>query len=118
MTLIVLPVKTASPELLRSLPPPPWAPCLQVRTVIRAIHQLFFHESPPHTRSSLLKRPPHHHFRRFLYRPDRLAELYVKPGDRVRDFGCGPGFFTRECTYGPMRSLMPELAGQNRLSGI
>ncbi len=46
---------------------------------------------------------PHHHevfsaskaghldtrFRRFLYRPDRLAERYVKPG-------CGPGFFTRE----------------------
>ncbi|MFA5236260.1 MAG: methyltransferase domain-containing protein [Methanoregula sp.] len=35
-------------------------------------------------------------FRRFLYRPDLLAERYVKPGDRVLDFGCGPGFFTRE----------------------
>jgi len=35
-------------------------------------------------------------FRRFLYRPDRLAERYVKPGDRVLDFGCGPGFFTCE----------------------
>ena len=34
--------------------------------------------------------------RRFLYRPDRLAERSVKPGDRVLDFGCGPGFFTRE----------------------
>jgi ubiquinone/menaquinone biosynthesis C-methylase UbiE len=34
--------------------------------------------------------------RRFLYRPDRLAERYVKPGDQVLDFGCGPGFFTRE----------------------
>jgi ubiquinone/menaquinone biosynthesis C-methylase UbiE len=34
--------------------------------------------------------------RRFLYRPDQLAERYVKPGDRVLDFGCGPGFFTRE----------------------
>jgi ubiquinone/menaquinone biosynthesis C-methylase UbiE len=34
--------------------------------------------------------------RRFLYRPDRLAERYVKPGERVLDFGCGPGFFTRE----------------------
>ena len=34
--------------------------------------------------------------RRFLYRPDRLAERYVKPGDLVLDFGCGPGFFTRE----------------------
>jgi ubiquinone/menaquinone biosynthesis C-methylase UbiE len=34
--------------------------------------------------------------RQFLYRPDRLAERYVKPGDRVLDFGCGPGFFTRE----------------------
>jgi len=34
--------------------------------------------------------------RRFLYRPDRLAERFVKSGDRVLDFGCGPGFFTRE----------------------
>ena len=34
--------------------------------------------------------------RHFLYRPDRLAERYVKPGYRVLDFGCGPGFFTRE----------------------
>jgi ubiquinone/menaquinone biosynthesis C-methylase UbiE len=34
--------------------------------------------------------------RRFLYRPDRLAEKYVNPGNRVLDFGCGPGFFTRE----------------------
>jgi ubiquinone/menaquinone biosynthesis C-methylase UbiE len=34
--------------------------------------------------------------RRFLYRPDRLAEQYVKPDNRVLDFGCGPGFFTRE----------------------
>jgi ubiquinone/menaquinone biosynthesis C-methylase UbiE len=34
--------------------------------------------------------------RRFLYRPDRLAERYVQPGNRVLDFGCGPGFFTRE----------------------
>lgn len=34
--------------------------------------------------------------RRFCYRPDRLAERYVNPGDRVLDFGCGPGFFTRE----------------------
>lgn len=35
-------------------------------------------------------------FRRFFYRPDRLAERFVKPGDIVLDFGCGPGFFTRE----------------------
>ena len=34
--------------------------------------------------------------RRFIYRPDRFAERYVKPGDHVLDFGCGPGFFTRE----------------------
>ena len=34
--------------------------------------------------------------RRYIYRPDRLAERYVKPGDLVLDFGCGPGFFTRE----------------------
>jgi len=36
--------------------------------------------------------------RRFLYHPDRLAEKNVQPGDRVLDFGCGPGFFTREFT--------------------
>lgn len=34
--------------------------------------------------------------RRRLYHPERLAERYVKPGNRVLDFGCGPGFFTRE----------------------
>jgi ubiquinone/menaquinone biosynthesis C-methylase UbiE len=34
--------------------------------------------------------------RRFIYRPDRIAEKYIKPGDIVLDFGCGPGFFTRE----------------------
>jgi len=34
--------------------------------------------------------------RRVLYHPERLAARYVKPGDRVLDFGCGPGFFTRE----------------------
>lgn len=34
--------------------------------------------------------------RRRLYHPERLAERFVKPGDRVLDFGCGPGFFTRE----------------------
>ena len=34
--------------------------------------------------------------RRSIYHPDRLAEQYVKPGNRVLDFGCGPGFFTRE----------------------
>lgn len=52
---------------------------------------------------------PHHHLfsvqhaayldtplRRFLYRPDRLAERYVNYGSRVLDFGCGPGFFSRE----------------------
>jgi len=57
------------------------------------------------------KTPPHHlhqvfsaskaghldtRFRRLLYHPERLAEQYVQPGNRVLDFGCGPGFFTRE----------------------
>ena len=31
-----------------------------------------------------------------MYHPERLAEQYIKSGDRVLDFGCGPGFFTRE----------------------
>ena len=35
-------------------------------------------------------------FRWFFYRPDRLAQRYVHPGNLVLDFGCGPGFFTRE----------------------
>lgn len=33
--------------------------------------------------------------RQFIYRPDQLAERFIRPGDRVLDFGCGPGFFTR-----------------------
>jgi len=49
-------------------------------------HKLFSPEKAAHLDTGL---------RRFLYRPDRLAERYVKPGDRVLDFGCGPGFFTR-----------------------
>ncbi len=74
------------------------------RTVIPAFSQHFFMnpgESP---------KKHHHHevfsaknaahldtrLRRFIYRPDRLAERYVRYGDRVLDFGCGPGFFTRE----------------------
>jgi len=35
-------------------------------------------------------------FRRFIYRPDHLAERYVHPDNCILDFGCGPGFFTRE----------------------
>lgn len=50
------------------------------------------HEVFPAKRASILDM----RLRWFLYRPDRLAEKYVKPGDRVLDFGCGPGFFTRE----------------------
>jgi len=62
------------------------------------------------TAEKIPKEPHHHHevfsvekagqldtrLRRFLYRPDILAERLVKPGDHVLDFGCGPGFFTRE----------------------
>jgi ubiquinone/menaquinone biosynthesis C-methylase UbiE len=50
-------------------------------------HNVFSAERAAHLDSRL---------RRFLYRPDRLADQYVKPGNRVLDFGCGPGFFTRE----------------------
>ena len=50
-------------------------------------HEVFSAERAGHLDTGL---------RRFLYRPDRLAERYVKPGYRVLDFGCGPGFFTRE----------------------
>ncbi len=49
------------------------------------------HKVFPASRAGLLDS----RLRRFIYRPDRLAERYVKPGDRVLDFGCGPGFFTR-----------------------
>jgi ubiquinone/menaquinone biosynthesis C-methylase UbiE len=50
-------------------------------------HEVFSAEKAGHLDTGL---------RRFLYRPDRLAERFVKPGNRVLDFGCGPGFFTRE----------------------
>lgn len=50
------------------------------------------HKVYPASRAGLLDMP----FRRLLYRPRSLAERYVKPGTRVIDFGCGPGFFTRE----------------------
>lgn len=50
-------------------------------------HEVFSAENAGHLDTPL---------RRFLYRPDRLTERLVKPGDRVLDFGCGPGFFTRE----------------------
>ncbi|MEN6395764.1 MAG: class I SAM-dependent methyltransferase [Methanoregula sp.] len=50
-------------------------------------HEVFSAEKAGHLDTPL---------RRFLYRPDQLAERFVKPGDYVLDFGCGPGFFTRE----------------------
>jgi ubiquinone/menaquinone biosynthesis C-methylase UbiE len=55
-------------------------------------------QSRPHHEVFSSKRAGHldTRLRHFLYRPDRLAERFVKPGDRVLDFGCGPGFFTRE----------------------
>ena len=50
------------------------------------------HDVHPPSRSGELD----NRLRRVVYRPDRLAGRYVIPGDRVLDFGCGPGFFTRE----------------------
>jgi ubiquinone/menaquinone biosynthesis C-methylase UbiE len=50
-------------------------------------HEVFSAEKAGHLDTAL---------RRFFYRPDRLAERYVKPGNRILDFGCGPGFFARE----------------------
>jgi len=47
-------------------------------------HNVFSAERAAHLDSRL---------RRFLYRPDQLAERYVKPGNRVLDFGCGKGDF-------------------------
>jgi len=50
-------------------------------------HEVFSAKNAAHLDTAL---------RRFLYHPDRLAERYVNYGDRVLDFGCGPGFFSRE----------------------
>ncbi len=50
------------------------------------------HDVHPPSRSGELD----NRLRRFVYRPDLLAGRYVRPGSRVLDFGCGPGFFTRE----------------------
>ncbi len=48
-------------------------------------------EKPPRHQHEVFKAQNAAHldtaFRRFLYRPDRLAERYVKYGDRVLDFG-------------------------------
>jgi len=52
-------------------------------------HEVFSPEKAAHLDGSL---------RRFIYRPDKLAEKYVRPKSRVLDFGCGPGFFTRAFT--------------------
>jgi len=74
------------------------------------VNKINTRESSASPGESLQTHPHHHHevfsaskaghldtrLRRFIYRPDRLAEQYVKPGSRVLDFGCGPGFFTRE----------------------
>jgi len=56
--------------------------------------------TPPHKHHEVFSAKNAAHLdtplRRIIYRPDRLAEQYVKYGDRVLDFGCGPGFFSRE----------------------
>lgn len=56
--------------------------------------------NPPHKQHEVFSAKNAAHLdtrlRRIIYRPDRLAEQYVKYGDRVLDFGCGPGFFSRE----------------------
>ena len=56
------------------------------RPAVRRRHAVF-----PASRAGLLDSG----LRRFFNRPDRLAERYLRPGDRVLDVGCGPGFFTR-----------------------
>lgn len=32
--------------------------------------------------------------RRLIQNPKRILKKYIKPGDKVLDLGCGPGFFT------------------------
>jgi SAM-dependent methyltransferase len=70
----------------------------RVTTVIRPIPTPFCMSSMHHHDVFSAKRAASldTRLRRFLYRPDQLAKRYVNPGDRVLDFGCGPGFFTRE----------------------
>ena len=34
-------------------------------------------------------------WRKIVFRPDRLVERFIRPGDTVLDIGCGPGLFTR-----------------------
>jgi ubiquinone/menaquinone biosynthesis C-methylase UbiE len=33
-------------------------------------------------------------FRRWIQNPTKILKPYLNPGDKVLDFGCGPGFFT------------------------
>src|SRR5512133_271981 len=84
--------------------PVPFLSSSAVRTVIPAVHPPFFmspdDNSGKHHHHEVFSAEKAGHLdtrlRRFLYRPDRLAGRFVKPGDRVLDLGCGPGFFTRE----------------------
>jgi ubiquinone/menaquinone biosynthesis C-methylase UbiE len=44
--------------------------------------------------------------RRVVQNPKRILRPYLKPGDKVLDFGCGPGFFTFD---------MAQLVGESGL---